>query len=166
MIRRALVIGASIAAMSLLPVSASGQEASAGPAVVTAAPTLWPPADIVFYALPAAVTAIGPGITTVSVEPASTDDLSIGEAIDLALGHCGLWSPLDLDGSLWQPNGGVTPTGGPIAEDDDATIGELINATPGVFVIVADDIAHWTSATGTIIAFERAPGAVSFPLCM
>jgi hypothetical protein len=84
----------------------------------------------------------------------------------LELGHCGLYSPIDLDGSLWQADGGVTPSGGPIAEDDDAVIGELINATPGVFVIVSEDAAHFTTVTGTILSFARAPGALEYPLCM
>jgi hypothetical protein len=125
-----------------------------------------PPDDIVLWPLPESVAVVPPDIPTVSVEPESIDELEIGEPIEHSLGHCGLWSPVDLDGSLWQPVGGTKPDGSAIVEGDDAAIGELINATPGVFVIVAEDRAHFTTATGSILEFLRAPGALSYPLCV
>jgi hypothetical protein len=60
----------------------------------------------------------------------------------------------------------VTATGAAIAEDDDAVIGELINETPGTFVIVSEDVAQFTTVTGTILSLTRAPAAVDYPLCM
>jgi hypothetical protein len=120
----------------------------------------------VFYPLPASVAVIPPDIPTVSVEPTSTRSLEIGQPLEFSLGHCGLWSPIDLDGSLWVADGGVTPTGAPIVEGDDAVIGELINETPGVFVIVGEGAAHFTTQTGTILSLARAAGAVDYPLCM
>ena len=160
--------------LGLLLVPAGGaaaQEPSATPAAVTSpAPmaSVVPsaPSDIVFYPLPTSVTTIAPDMQTVSVEPTSTESLEIGQPIEFSLGHCGLWSPIDLDGSLWQADGGVTPTGAAIAGDDDAVIGELINETPGTFVIVSEDAAHFTTVNGTILSLARAPGAVDFPLCM
>ena len=166
---RSIVTSALLVGLMLLPgIGVAAQESSASPAAVASPmpPASAAPSDIVFYPLPAAVTTIAPDIPTVSVDPTSTEALAIGEPIDFSLGHCGLGSPIDVDGSLWQADGGVTPTGAAIAEDDDAVIGELINETPGTFVIVSDDTAHFTSLTGTILSLTRAPGDVDYPLCM
>jgi hypothetical protein len=115
--------------------------------------------------LPEQVAVLPADASTVSVTPESeAGTLVVGTAIEYALGHCGLWSPVDLDGSLWQPVGGQDPDGGVI--DEDAEIGELINATPGSFVLVTPDAGLFTSTTGLTVAFERAPGELAYPLCM
>ena len=61
---------------------------------------------------------------------------------------------------------GAKADGSAIVEGDDEAIGELINATPGVFVLVDEDRAHFTTVTGSLLELVRAPGAVDFPLCM
>jgi hypothetical protein len=118
---------------------------------------------LAFPALPA--TRVVPAdVPTVSIEPESAPGLVVGTPIEHELGHCGLWSPVDLDGSLWQPLGGTEAGGEPITSD--AAVGELINATPGTFVLVTPDTATFSSASGVSVAFERAPGALDYPLCM
>jgi hypothetical protein len=90
--------------------------------------------------------------------------LVVGTPIEYTLRHCGLWSPVDLDGSLWQPVGGTEASGAPIASDE--AVGELINATPGQFVLLTPETAEFRSDSGTIVAFIRAPGELDYPLCM
>ena len=51
-----------------------------------------------------------------------------GVAYLFDLGHCGLLSPVDLDGSFWDPLDGVTSSG---AELDLAGDPEMINAAAG-----------------------------------
>jgi hypothetical protein len=181
--RRSLATGALLAGLLLVPgLGATAQDAveslapgspaaSASPPVVTASadpmasPAPRPVGDIVFYPLPESIAVIPADIPTVSVEPESLDVLEIGQPLEYTLGHCGLWSPIDLDGSLWQAEGGAKADGSAIVEGDDEAIGELINATPGVFVLV-DGRAQFTTVTGTVLDLARAPGAVDYPLCM
>jgi hypothetical protein len=178
---RSLATSTLIAGLLLIPgLGATAQDAAPSPAPAaspvatpSAAPAASPAAagssaigDIVFSPLPATVAVIPADIPTVSVEPESVDELEIGQPLDHTLGHCGLWSPIDLDGSLWQAIGGVKADGSAIVEGDDEAIGELINATPGVFVLVAEDRAHFATVTGSILELVRAPGAVDVPLCM
>jgi hypothetical protein len=178
--RRSLASGALLAGLLLVPAfAATAQEADesaapASPAVVPSADPMAspvvaasPPAgDIVLSPLPASIAIIAADIPTVSVEPESVADLEVGQPLDYGLGHCGLWSPVDLDGSLWQAVGGAKADGSAIVEGDDEAIGELINATPGVFVLVDEDRAHFTTVTGSVLELVRAPGAVDVPLCM
>jgi hypothetical protein len=183
--QRSLATGALLAGLLLVPgLGATAQDAVesaapaspvASPAVVTASadpmasPVVAaspPVGDIVFSPLPESISVIPADIPTVSVEPESVESLLVGQPVDYTLGHCGLWSPVDLDGSLWQAVGGVKADGSAIVEGDDEAIGELINATPGVFVLVEEDRAHFTTALGSILELVRAPGAVDYPLCM
>jgi len=78
------------------------------------------------------------------------------------LGHCGLQSPVDVDGSYWDPVDGVTPDGQPI---DLGTDTEMINATAGVIVVI-DDEARFRTASGSVIRFARHGGDKEFPACM
>ena len=77
-----------------------------------------------------------------------------------SLGHCGLHSPVDVDGSFWDPIDGVTPTGEAL---DVATDDEMINATPGVFVVIEDG-ARFRTETGSVV-FARHDGEKEFPGC-
>lgn len=78
-----------------------------------------------------------------------------------SLGHCGLLSPVDVDGSFWDPIAGVGPTGQPL---DLRTDGEMINATAGVIVVI-DDEARFRTDTGSVIRFARHDGEKEFPGC-
>jgi hypothetical protein len=78
------------------------------------------------------------------------------------LGHCGLDSPVDVDGSFWDAIDGVTPAGRPL---DLRTDNEMINATAGVIVVI-DDEARFRTASGSVIRFARHEGDKEFPACM
>jgi len=78
------------------------------------------------------------------------------------LGHCGLQSPVDVDGGFWDPIEGVTPAGQPLDLGTDA---EMINATAGVIVVI-DDEARFRTASGSVIRFARHEGDMEFPACM
>jgi hypothetical protein len=82
------------------------------------------------------------------------------------LGHCGIYSPVDLDGSLWEPVAGTDGEGGPIDQDEE--IGQLINGTPGQVMLVTPDRLDWRSTQGTpvVVVFRRIPDERSYPGCM
>ena len=79
-----------------------------------------------------------------------------------SLGHCGLHSPVDVDGSFWDAIEGIGPNGRPI---DLETDGEMINATSGVIVVIGDE-ARFRTDTGSVIRFARHEGEKEFPGCM
>jgi hypothetical protein len=87
--------------------------------------------------------------------------LDEGVAYLFNLGHCGLRSPVDLDGAFWDPLDGATATG---AELDLASDGEMINATSGVVVVIGDE-ARFRTAMGSVVRFERHDGEKEFPGC-
>lgn len=80
-----------------------------------------------------------------------------------ALGHCGLGSPFDFDGSLWDPIAGRDAQGGPI--DTEEEIGELINATEGEVLLMPSGQAQFRTPLGSIILLTRHVGAKSYFLC-
>lgn len=79
------------------------------------------------------------------------------------LGHCGLISPIDMDGSLWDPIGGHDGAGGPLTEDQ---LGELINATPVVVVLTDPNTAVLQTPLGAVITLTRHDGPRDYFLCM
>jgi hypothetical protein len=87
--------------------------------------------------------------------------LDHGVAYRFDLGHCGLGSPVDLDGSFWTPLEGTTAAGGALDLDSD---GEMINGTAGVVVVIGDE-ARFRTASGSVVRFERHAGEREFPLC-
>jgi hypothetical protein len=99
------------------------------------------------------------------VEPSSEPGLALGEPVPFDLGHCGLYSPVDVDGSLWEPVGGTDAQGGPI--DSDAEVGDLINATRGEVMLVAQDrLDYRASRSGVVVVFRRLEGSRGYPACM
>ena len=159
-----IVVGATMASASDEP-SPPPLDPSASP-MVQASPVTSPAASpaVAMFPLPEIVAVIPPDIPTVSLEPTSEPSLEVGATIPFTLEHCGLLSPVDVDGSLWQPVGGVDAMAGPIDGDDE--IGELINATPGELSLVTDDLATFTTPMASVIHLARAPGALDYPLCM
>lgn len=137
------------------PDSSSGAAAMGSPAPDASLPVAHPLPDI--------VGPIPPDLPTVSLEPESTAGAEPGVPFPYSLGHCGILSPVDVDGSLWQPVSGSNAAGGALESDDE--IGELINATSGELVIDGD-AATFTTTLGSTIALVRAPGAVEYTLCM
>jgi hypothetical protein len=77
------------------------------------------------------------------------------------LGHCGLHSPVDVDGSFWDPIDGTTGSGGAL---DLAADGEMINATQGAIVVIGDEM-RFRTATGSVVRFKRHEGEKEFPGC-
>ena len=103
---------------------------------------------------------IGPNGLTI-FDPSSAP---LEEAIvyRFSLGHCGLHSPVDVDGSFWDAIEGIGPNGRPL---DLETDGEMINATSGVIVVIGDE-ARFRTDTGSVIRFARHEGEKEFPGCM
>jgi hypothetical protein len=116
------------------------------------------------YPLPDSLVVIPADIPTVSIEAESKPGLVVGTTVPFTLPHCGLLSPVDVDGSLWRPVAGHDASGGPIDGDDD--LAEFINATPGELTLISSDQAELVTVSGQVLAFERAPGALDYGLCM
>jgi hypothetical protein len=77
------------------------------------------------------------------------------------LGHCGLLSPVDVDGSFWNPVGGTTADG---AKLDLRADSEMINATAGLIVVIGDE-ARFRTVSGSVVRFERRSGESEFSGC-
>ena len=121
------------------------------------------PADLFAGALPLPPDLLLPqGDFSVSAE--SEPGMPIGTPIAYDLGHCGLYSPVDLDGSLWDPVAGVDREGGPI--DTDAEVGALINGTKGEAILVARERLDWRAGReGVVVVFGRIDGTRDYPGC-
>jgi hypothetical protein len=78
-----------------------------------------------------------------------------------SLGHCGLHSPVDVDGSFWEALDGTDASGAPLDLDSDS---EMINATAGSIVVVGDELRFQTE-TGSAVRFSRHAGEKEFPGC-
>jgi hypothetical protein len=89
----------------------------------------------------------------ISLPPTTTPPLPAGPQ-PFALGHCGLWSGVDLGGSWWDPIGVV-----------DSDHGDSINAAEGTILLVGPDQARFTSKGGLTVLLVRHPGAKYLPLC-
>ena len=105
-----------------------------------------------------------PNEEVLSVFPSGPSSAAIEDGIPYTfnLGHCGLGSPVDVDGSFWDPIDGVSPNGQPL---DLGADNEMINATAGVIVVI-DDEARFRTETGSVIRFARHRGDKEFPACM
>jgi hypothetical protein len=74
-------------------------------------------------------------------------------AIDL--GHCGLLSGIDVDGSFWDPVGRV-----------DMMNQDAINAAKASFLLISPATARLTTAGGLELDLVRHPGGKHLPPCM
>ena len=121
----------------------------------TPAPT---PAALV--PLPAGLSGIpGPADTTAEISAVSpADELQVGDERDYELGHCGLGSPIDIDGSLWDPLG----TKFVLTE---AQSGELVNATRVAIALVSEDSMTLTTPAGAELTLARHEGPRRYFLC-
>ena len=88
-------------------------------------------------------------------------DIAEGVPYRFSLGHCGLHSPVDVDGSFWDELDGVTPAGQPLDLESDS---EMINQTAGVIVVIEDE-ARFRTESGSVIRFERHDGDKGLPGC-
>ena len=97
---------------------------------------------------------ISSGLDAVStvVSPAST---RTGTDVDpFTTGHCGLGSPIDADGSLWDPIGSI-----------DARMPGLVGDVAGRFVLTGDRSARFVTATGFGLNLLRRDGPKSYLGC-
>jgi hypothetical protein len=88
----------------------------------------------------------------VSVPPASKK--LPGPRATIMLGHCGLYSGIDVDGSFWNPIGAI-----------DVNNPDTINATEAEFTLTTPATATLTTANGLALTLVRHPGAKHLPLC-
>jgi hypothetical protein len=89
----------------------------------------------------------------VLVGPSTQPPVSAG-ARPYSLGHCGLWSGIDADGSWWDPVGPV-----------DADHPDAINAAEGTLNVLDPDRATFTSKGGLTVHLVRRDGEKYLPLC-
>ena len=80
----------------------------------------------------------------------------------MELGHCGLISPVDIDGSLWDPVAGDDGNGGPLTEDQE---GDLINATRVLLVLIDNDTMLMATPNGARVLLSRHDGPRAYLLC-
>ena len=71
------------------------------------------------------------------------------------LGHCGIFSGIDVDGSWWDPVGPVDMNGG-----------DAVNATEGVLNLTDPTHGTFTAPSGFAIQLQRRDGAKVLPPCM
>ena len=91
----------------------------------------------------------------VSVAPSSMAGQLKGEPIPFSLGHCGMWSGIDVDGSWWDPIGFV--------DGDDPA---FVNSTDGMFTPHDTNHATFKANTGLELTLVRRVGDKHLPMCM
>ena len=84
-----------------------------------------------------------------------------GASYRFSLGHCGLLSPVDVDGAFWDPVDAVDGAGRVI---DLRTDDEMINQTAGVIIVIGDEALFRTEG-GATVRFDRHAGEKAFPGC-
>jgi len=89
-----------------------------------------------------------------ALEPTSQPPLNPGVR-RFTLGHCGLWSGIDVGGSWWDPIGLI-----------DGDHPAAINSADGTLAILDLDRATFTSDTGFTVQLVRRDGPKGFPGCM
>ncbi len=87
------------------------------------------------------------------LEP-TTPKAALSGAQPFTLGHCGLWSGIDLGGSWWDPVG-------PIDQDHP----DAINSAEGTIAFADPDHATFTSKAGLIVQLQRRDGPKYLPFC-
>jgi hypothetical protein len=93
------------------------------------------------------------GISIDAITPPGS--VPVGSEQAFTLGHCGLSSPIDIDGSLWDPVAGEGAAGGPLTETN---TGELINSTAVLLVLVDAQTMLMATPAGARILLERHNG--------
>lgn len=90
----------------------------------------------------------------IGVPPASPPD-GIAGPREFTLGHCGVFSGIDVDGSYWD-------LVGPISFDS----GEAINATTGILNLTDPDHGTFSAPGGFSVQLIRHIGPKLLPMCM
>lgn len=89
----------------------------------------------------------------IAVAPTSAAGIPAGPE-PFVLGHCGIFSGVDLDGSWWDPVGSIPMDGG-----------EAVNATQGVITVVDPTRATFVAQTGFAVQLQRRTGSKFLPFC-
>lgn len=143
-------------------VAACGAAATTGPTasptvppVITAArsPVVW--GDSVPTPGPEAVITlhvIHRGTDTITLLPISPTGAAIGVAYHYVMPHCGILSPIDVDGSFWDP---VDAGSASTTFDDQA----------GLFRLDSANDATFTATDGSAVHLTRHSGSEEFPYC-
>lgn len=145
------------------PVSPSAEPSiTPGPTVEPSTLPFGDPEDAADLSVPGApVLATGGPNADTAFQPVSSA-LVHGVPYRFSLGHCGLGSPVDVDGSFWDEVSGTDPDGRPLRFDASA---EMINQTPGVLIVLGD-AAFFRTESGAVVTFARHVGNKGFPPCM
>lgn len=88
--------------------------------------------------------------------------MQLGVPQTYRLAHCGLHSPLDVDGSLWDPKYGHDGDGDPIMADGGTA---LINEVPVTLILVEKDVAEARTRDGLVVTLWRHDGPRRYRLC-
>jgi hypothetical protein len=121
-----------------------------GPLVETADGRLWR----VPVTVAAGVPLDGEPVEIPSVRLIPSSVRAVGPVVQFALGHWGLASPVDVDGSLWDPIGPV-----------DGDHPSFINSADGHLRFAGPARAEFRTRDGFVVALTRRPGAKSYALC-
>jgi hypothetical protein len=76
------------------------------------------------------------------------------QVVQFDLGHCGIWSGIDVDGSFWDPIGEVA-----------AGHRDAINAARGTFSLTSPGTATLRTENGLVLQLVRHPGPKYLPGC-
>lgn len=130
----------------------------------TGSPTPAPTPDLPSLPLPANIAGIpAQGESQIELE-AHTPPGSVAVGVEQAytLPHCGLVSPIDIDGSLWDPTFGDNGAGGPLTQDQ---LGDVINGTPVALVLVDHETMLMVTSHGARIVLTRHDGPRAYFGC-
>ena len=90
--------------------------------------------------------------SNIGVQPSSPR--LAANVVPFNLGHCGIWSGIDVDGTFWDPAGLVNH-----AHPD------LINSAPGTFALTSATTATLRTNGGLTVQLVRHPGPKYLPGC-
>src|SRR4051812_21279455 len=144
-------------APSLAP-SGSPQASLATPAPTVVGETL-PPAPL---ALPAEFTKAPKGRTYQYSPTSKAGSLAPGAPKNLKFGACGIFMPVDLNGTLWDPTYGDDGQGGPLTQDqlDDLRGPGKVTAT-----LIDETTLQLVTRHGATITFVPHDGARRYKVC-
>jgi hypothetical protein len=141
------------------PPSAASPARSAAPS--SAGPTSGASAAVLprLFPLPADLLPVG---GTIPIAPKTARSAVIGTPYPYTLEHCGVGSPVDFDGSLWDVLGAQDGRDGPVTEQQ---IGEIINPGTGTMTLVDAEHALFRTSSRLIVGLRRHAGEKRFPPC-
>jgi hypothetical protein len=153
---------------TLLPLLTSNPSPSAAPASGQPSPTASqepqpstssaPP-----IALPAEFTTIPAGGHTFKYEAKSkSGSLTQGTPKNMRLSQCGILSPVDVDGSLWDPMYGNDGHGGPLT---DSQLGDLRTTGRVTVTLVDPNTLQMVTRNGAFITLTRHDGSRRYTVC-